>query len=105
MNESDTQLADAWKMPAEVAKVFAEKMQDAKETLNERILKAQDEYLKALSAQPIAPGTYGRLGTSTRLIWPSGQSCSGTRYANAATILLSMSGRANRLCSISITRC
>ena len=54
MTESDTQLADAWKMPAEVAKVFAEKMQDAKETLNERILKAQDEYLKALSAQPIA---------------------------------------------------
>ena len=29
-------------------------MQDAKETLNEHILKAQDEYLKALSAQPIA---------------------------------------------------
>jgi len=38
MNESDTQLADAWKMPAEVAEVFAEKMQGAKETLNERIL-------------------------------------------------------------------
>jgi len=78
MNESDTQLADVWKMPAEVAEVFAEKMQGAKETLNERILKAQE---------------------------PSGQSCSGTRYANAATILLSTSGRASRLCSISITRC
>ena len=55
MNESDTQLADAWKMPAEVGKVLAEKMQRAKETLNERILKAQEGYIKALSTQPIAP--------------------------------------------------
>ena len=44
MNESDTQLADAWKMPATVAQVFAEKMQRAKETLNGRILKAQEAF-------------------------------------------------------------
>ena len=37
MNESDTQLADAWKMPAKVGEVFAEKMQLATETFNERI--------------------------------------------------------------------
>ena len=55
MTESDTQLADAWKMPAEVGEVFAEKMQGATETLNERIRKAQDEYIKALSTQPMAP--------------------------------------------------
>jgi hypothetical protein len=42
MNGSDAQLADAWKMPAEVAEVFAEKMQGAKETLNERILKGAE---------------------------------------------------------------
>jgi pimeloyl-ACP methyl ester carboxylesterase len=62
MNESDTQLADAWKMPAEVAKVFAEKMQRAKETLNERILKAQEGYKKALSTQPIAPWNLWQIG-------------------------------------------
>ena len=55
MTESDTQLADAWKMPAKVGEVFAEKMQRATETFNERIRKAQDEYIKALSTQPMAP--------------------------------------------------
>ena len=55
MTESDTQLDDAWKMPAEVREVFAEKMQRATETFNERIRKAQDEYIKALSTQPMAP--------------------------------------------------
>ena len=35
MTESDTQLADAGKMPAKVGEVFAEKMQRATETFNE----------------------------------------------------------------------
>jgi len=55
MNESDTQLADAWKMPATVGEVFAEKMQLATETFNERIEKARDDYIKAQSTQPMAP--------------------------------------------------
>ena len=55
MTKSDTQLDDAWKMPAKVGEVFAEKMQRARETFNERVRKAQDEYIKALSTQPMAP--------------------------------------------------
>jgi hypothetical protein len=55
MMESDTQLADAWKMPAKVREVFAEKMQSATEAFNERVRKAQDGYIKALSTQPMAP--------------------------------------------------
>jgi hypothetical protein len=62
MKESQTQLADAWKMPAEVSEVLAEKMQRAKETLNERILKAQEGYIKALSTQPIAPRNLWQTG-------------------------------------------
>jgi pimeloyl-ACP methyl ester carboxylesterase len=55
MVKSDTQLAKAWKMPAKIAEVFAEKMQSATEAFNERIRKAQDGYIKALSTQPMAP--------------------------------------------------
>ena len=55
MTESETQLDDAWKMPAKVGEVFAEKMQLARETFSERIRKAQDEYIKALSTQPMSP--------------------------------------------------
>ena len=55
MTKSDTQVADAWKMPVTVGEVFAEKMQLATETFNERIEKAQDDYIKAQSTQPMAP--------------------------------------------------
>src|SRR5215469_4783790 len=55
MMESDAQLADAWKMPAKVAEVFSEQMQHATETFNERIRKAQDECINALSTRPTAP--------------------------------------------------
>jgi len=55
VNESDAQLADAWKMPAKVREVFAEKMQRATEAFNEHIRKAQSVYIKALSTQPMSP--------------------------------------------------
>ena len=35
--DSDTQLAEAWNMPAKVGEVFAEKMQSARETFHEHL--------------------------------------------------------------------
>jgi hypothetical protein len=55
VTESETQLADAWNMPTKVGEVFAEKMKSATETFNERIRKSQDEFIGALSTQPITP--------------------------------------------------
>src|SRR5450755_1130666 len=55
MTESDTLVADAWNMPAKVSEVFAEKTQRATETFNERVRKAQDQYMKALVTQPMTP--------------------------------------------------
>jgi hypothetical protein len=91
-------------MPAKVGEVFAEKTQRAREMFHERIRKAQDQYRKLLSTQPMAPWDLWQtwyeysvdLAERSGLFWDTLRQ-RGNNWIEHE--------RASRLCSISVTRC